>query len=320
MINKLLEVRGKKPGKSVSLSEDDLRYLCTKSREIFISQPNLLELEAPIKICGKEFCYLNRRRSWLVLWFTQNFRVRWFPSWSELLVPGWLYRQGETVNWDDRVAALLQDQISWKLFPSAGQSRVCSNQQNLRVLRRVQTPLLNQTLESFFRCFQLSTCQCADWWENPVHARWSKPRFEVARVHKKHHATNRCARPRTALRPALVRPRTRSRRVWRKRSWRFVHVWWKRGAQICGKAWHRFNLQSSPSSRGRLRIFWEALACNAVQCAQLLWRVRQFGRNDVDRRHAHVQFLNFEANGQAEELRSVVCCQLEWQTNHTSKW
>lgn len=67
MINKLLEVRGKKPGKSVSLSEDDLRYLCTKSREIFISQPNLLELEAPIKICGKEFCYLNRRRSWLVL-------------------------------------------------------------------------------------------------------------------------------------------------------------------------------------------------------------------------------------------------------------
>jgi serine/threonine-protein phosphatase PP1 catalytic subunit len=27
--------------------------LCTKSREIFISQPNLLELEAPIKICGK---------------------------------------------------------------------------------------------------------------------------------------------------------------------------------------------------------------------------------------------------------------------------
>lgn len=53
MIAKLLEVRGKKPGKAVNLSEDDLKYLCTKSREIFIGQPNLLELEAPIKICGK---------------------------------------------------------------------------------------------------------------------------------------------------------------------------------------------------------------------------------------------------------------------------
>ena len=53
MITKLLEVRGKKPGKNVQLTEDDIKHLCTKSREIFISQPNLLELEAPIKICGK---------------------------------------------------------------------------------------------------------------------------------------------------------------------------------------------------------------------------------------------------------------------------
>ena len=53
MIAKLLEVRGKKPGKNVQLSEDDIKYLCTKAREIFKNQPNLLELEAPIKICGK---------------------------------------------------------------------------------------------------------------------------------------------------------------------------------------------------------------------------------------------------------------------------
>lgn len=53
MITKLLEVRGKKPGKNVQLSEEDIKYLCTTAREWFISQPNLLELEAPIKICGK---------------------------------------------------------------------------------------------------------------------------------------------------------------------------------------------------------------------------------------------------------------------------
>lgn len=37
MINKLLEVRGKKPGKAVTLSEDDLKHLCMKAREVFIS-------------------------------------------------------------------------------------------------------------------------------------------------------------------------------------------------------------------------------------------------------------------------------------------
>ena len=68
MITKLLEVRGKKPGKNVQLSEDDIKHLCTKSRELFISQPNLLELEAPIKICGK-LLHTNTRRALRHLYF-----------------------------------------------------------------------------------------------------------------------------------------------------------------------------------------------------------------------------------------------------------
>lgn len=52
VIHKLLEVRGSKPGKQVNLSENEIKGLCLKSREIFISQPMLLELEAPLKICG----------------------------------------------------------------------------------------------------------------------------------------------------------------------------------------------------------------------------------------------------------------------------
>ena len=52
IIQKLLEVRGSKPGKQVNLSENEIKGLCVKSREIFISQPMLLELEAPLKICG----------------------------------------------------------------------------------------------------------------------------------------------------------------------------------------------------------------------------------------------------------------------------
>ena len=52
IIEKLLEVRGKRPGKQATLSEAEIRQLCLKAREIFISQPMLLELEAPIKIVG----------------------------------------------------------------------------------------------------------------------------------------------------------------------------------------------------------------------------------------------------------------------------
>lgn len=50
IIDRLLEVRGSRPGKQVQLLESEIRHLCTKAREIFISQPILLELEAPIKV------------------------------------------------------------------------------------------------------------------------------------------------------------------------------------------------------------------------------------------------------------------------------
>lgn len=48
----VFSARGR-PGKSVQLAESEVRGLCLKSREIFLNQPILLELEAPLKICGK---------------------------------------------------------------------------------------------------------------------------------------------------------------------------------------------------------------------------------------------------------------------------
>ena len=48
----LQTVRGSRPGKPVHLEEYEIKYLCLKARDIFINQPILLELEAPIKICG----------------------------------------------------------------------------------------------------------------------------------------------------------------------------------------------------------------------------------------------------------------------------
>jgi len=52
IIIKLLEVRNERPGKLVTLKESEIVALCDASQEIFAEQPMLLELEAPVKICG----------------------------------------------------------------------------------------------------------------------------------------------------------------------------------------------------------------------------------------------------------------------------
>lgn len=52
IIEKLLEVRGAKQGKQVQLVESDVKQLVLRTRDVLMSQPAFLELEAPIKICG----------------------------------------------------------------------------------------------------------------------------------------------------------------------------------------------------------------------------------------------------------------------------
>jgi serine/threonine-protein phosphatase PP1 catalytic subunit len=50
---RLLSLRGSPPGTLVDLSENEIKHLCMRARPILLDQqPMLLELEAPIKICG----------------------------------------------------------------------------------------------------------------------------------------------------------------------------------------------------------------------------------------------------------------------------
>jgi len=48
----LYSVRGSRPGTKVQLTEAEIRELCLKSQLVFLSQPILLEVEAPLKIAG----------------------------------------------------------------------------------------------------------------------------------------------------------------------------------------------------------------------------------------------------------------------------
>ncbi|XP_072996439.1 serine/threonine-protein phosphatase PP1-like [Typha latifolia] len=53
LIERLLEgKKNKSSGKKIQLSEAEIRNLCVAAKEIFLGQPNLLELEAPINVCG----------------------------------------------------------------------------------------------------------------------------------------------------------------------------------------------------------------------------------------------------------------------------
>lgn len=80
-------------GKQVQLMESEIRQLCTVSREIFLQQPNLLELEAPIKICGvfswsNSFTFFNKTIFFLFFSFFESWTVSDFCSVFSLLFYG----------------------------------------------------------------------------------------------------------------------------------------------------------------------------------------------------------------------------------------
>lgn len=52
ILERLLAVKGNKPGKTVDLKEEEIKMLIDKSLVIIKDQKMLVELEAPIKVCG----------------------------------------------------------------------------------------------------------------------------------------------------------------------------------------------------------------------------------------------------------------------------
>ena len=52
IIDKLLSVRGNKPGKQVDLKEEEIKFLIEKSVQIIKEQKMLVDLEAPLHVCG----------------------------------------------------------------------------------------------------------------------------------------------------------------------------------------------------------------------------------------------------------------------------
>ena len=133
------------------MTENEVRGLCLKSREIFLQQPILLELEAPLKICGKKFKFINipnlfltersnlfffnfiklyyllcfRWYTWSIHRFIAFVRIWRFPTRIKLFVLGRLCRSWQAIIGVNMPAFSIQNQISWELFPITWKSRVC---------------------------------------------------------------------------------------------------------------------------------------------------------------------------------------------------
>jgi serine/threonine-protein phosphatase PP1 catalytic subunit len=52
ILKQLLMARNDKPNKEIPLQEGAVKFLCNKTKAIFLSQPVYLELDAPLNICG----------------------------------------------------------------------------------------------------------------------------------------------------------------------------------------------------------------------------------------------------------------------------
>lgn len=52
VISRLVAAKDKKPGTSVDLAEEEVTEICKQAREVFLSQPMLLKVSAPVRICG----------------------------------------------------------------------------------------------------------------------------------------------------------------------------------------------------------------------------------------------------------------------------
>lgn len=176
MISRLLEAGYTgKVTKTVTLKNAEITAICLAAREVFLSQPTLIELSPPVKIVGDvhgqysdlirmfEMCgfppsanflflgdYVDRGKQSLetILLVSRDVRISPpFPSEDEpqliclfLSCPCFCPRS-------ILKAPLLQDQVPGELLPPSRKPRGCQRYPSVRILRRMQASVQHQDLE-----------------------------------------------------------------------------------------------------------------------------------------------------------------------------
>ena len=59
LLMKLLSLRGGSPGDMINLTEEDIRRLIAAGRRVLLSQETLIEVSAPVNVCGDVHGYVS---------------------------------------------------------------------------------------------------------------------------------------------------------------------------------------------------------------------------------------------------------------------
>ena len=318
IIDRLLEVRGSRPGKQVQLLEAEIRYLCTKAREIFISQPILLELEAPIKVSwcscralSEPFCVATSGnetdrvappRRFAVTSMDNTTTFCDFSSTAASLREANYLFLGDYVDRGkqslETICLLLAYKIKYpeNFFILRGNHECASINRIYGFYDECKRRYNIKLWKTFTDCFNcLPIAAIIDEKIFTMHGGLSPDLNSMEQIRRVMRPTDVCCRPWPDLAPwavcifsnttlldprlwpavrlALVRSRQRHHRLERKRPWRLLHVWPRRGVSLPTEARHGPHLPCPSSRRGWIRVFLQASARDSVLGPQLLWRV-----------------------------------------------
>ena len=86
--------------KACHMSEDEINFICTRVKDILLNESMLLDLQAPLLICGNsnksihstKKNFISRFIVWTILGFVENFQLRSFTVGLSIFVPWKLYR------------------------------------------------------------------------------------------------------------------------------------------------------------------------------------------------------------------------------------
>ena len=293
IIDRLLEVRGSRPGKQVQLLETEIRHLCTKAREIFISQPILLELEAPIKV-GPRRAAPRRRLTPQICGdihgqyydLLRLFEYGGFPPEANYLFLGDYVDRGKQSL--ETICLLLAYKIKYpeNFFVLRGNHECASINRIYGFYDECKRRYNIKLWKTFTDCFNcLPIAAIIDEKIFTMHGGLSPDLNSMEQIRRVMRPTDvsapAAARPadapdprlRPAVRPAVVGPGQGHYRVERERPRRVVYLWARRRVALPAEARHGPHLPRAPGRRGRLRVLLQAPARHALLGAQLLRRV-----------------------------------------------
>ena len=278
IIERLIDVQGIRQGKQVQLLEREIQCLCSTAREVFMEQPVLLELDAPIRIIGD----IHGQYHDLLRFFERG----GFPPEASYLFLGDYVDRGKQsleticllfaykIKYADNIFLLRGNHECASISRIYGFYDECKRRYNVKLWKTFTDtfnclPIAAIVDEKIF-CVHgglsphLKSLTQIDCIIRPIDVRAPLPPFSIPQslplpaikflpILNPFIPTD--PRPRSPLRPPLVRPLCPYIRLVPQRPRGLIHIRLGRGRQILSQARPGSYLPQPSGGRGRVRVF-----------------------------------------------------------------